>query len=75
MNNAILAMSNSRAEVGLDNLVQLVQEVMSNPRDIDYARTFAGRAADVNKIIQRFEDAFQTLYEGNNQLRNVIGED
>jgi hypothetical protein len=48
---------------------------MSNPRDIDNARTFTGRAADVNKIIQRFEDAFQTLYECNNQLRNVIGED
>jgi len=75
MNNAILAMSNSRSEVGLDNLVQLVQEVMSNPRDIDNARAFTGRAADVNKIIQRFEDAFQTLYECNNQLRNVIGED
>lgn len=75
MNKAIVAMSNSRAEVGLDNLVHLVQEVMSNPRDIDNARSFAGRAADVNKIIRRFEEAFQALYECNNQLRNVIGED
>ena len=75
MNKAIVALSNSRAEVGLDNLVQLVHEVMSNPRDIDNARMFAGRAADVNKIIRRFEDAFQALYECNNQLRNVIGED
>lgn len=74
MSNAIQAMSDSRAEVGLDNLVQLVQEVMSNPRDIDNARTFAGRAADVNKLIQRFEDVFKTLNECNNQLRSVTGE-
>jgi len=74
--NTLVADGNqSRDAVHWEQLQSLLQDVIRNPRDIDNARSFADKAADVNMVLQKYDALLQALVQCNNQLRNLIGED
>jgi len=75
MDNTIAGMARSRTEQHWDELMQLMQEVINSPRDIGYAMEFARKAADVEKVFQRYQGVLSTLAECNSLLRSLIGED
>lgn len=64
----------SRDAVRWEQLLLLVQDVIRNPRDIDTVRAFAGRANDLNMILQQYDASLQTLAQCNTQLHTLSGE-
>ena len=66
--------SQSREAVRWEQLQLLLQDVTRNPRDIDNARAFADRAADVNVILQKYDALLNGLAECNDRLRTLMGE-
>lgn len=74
--NTMVADGNqSREAVHWEQLQSLLQDVVSNPRDIDNARSFANKAADINMVFQKYDALLQALAQCNNQLRGLIGEE
>ena len=65
----------SREAVHWDQLQSLLQDVIRNPRDIDNARSFADKAADINMVFQKYDALLQALAQCNKQLRGLIGEE
>jgi pSer/pThr/pTyr-binding forkhead associated (FHA) protein len=75
MDSAIAGVARSRDEMDWGGLLQLIQDVISSPRDIGYATDFAKRAPDVDKILQRYQGVLNTLAECNSLLRGLIDEE
>jgi hypothetical protein len=53
----------------------LIQDTISNPRDIGNAMEFARQAVNVDKVFQRYQGVLNTLAECNSLLRSLIGEE
>jgi len=75
MNSTISGVARSRDEMDWNGLQNALQDVLGNPRDIGYATEFARRAADVDKVMQRYQGVLNTLAECNSLLRGLIGEE
>ena len=75
VNTMVIDGNQSRDIVHWEQLQTLLQDVIRNPRDIDNARSFAYKAADVNIVLQKYDALLQALEQCNNQLRRLIGED
>jgi pSer/pThr/pTyr-binding forkhead associated (FHA) protein len=75
MDSTIAGVARSRGEQKWDDLQQLLQDTISNPRDIGNAMELARRAVDVDKILQVYQGVLNTLAECNSLLRGLIGEE
>jgi pSer/pThr/pTyr-binding forkhead associated (FHA) protein len=75
MDNSIAGVARSRGEQKWDDLLRLLQDTISNPRDIGNAMELARRAVDVDKVLQVYQGVLNTLAECNSLLRGLIGEE
>ncbi len=75
MDSTIAGVARSREEQDWDGLLRLIQDTISNPRDIGNAMEFARRAVNVDKAFQRYQGVLNTLAECNSLLRSLIGEE
>jgi hypothetical protein len=58
----------------MDGLLQLLPEVIRNPRDIDNARAFADKAGAVNGLLQRYDETLKALHKYSDHLRALMGD-
>ena len=75
MDNTIAGVARSRDEQNWDDLLRLIQDTISKPRDIGNAMDLARRAVDVDKVLQVYQGVLNTLAECNSLLRGLIGEE
>ncbi len=75
MDNTIADVARSREQLAWAELMQLTEDVMNNPRDIEYLSKFARKAREVNKVFQIHQGVLNTLAECTSLLRSLIGED
>jgi predicted component of type VI protein secretion system len=75
MDNTIADVARSREALGWADLQQLMEDVMNNPRDIEYVTKVARKARELNKVLQLHQSVLNTLAECNSLLRSLIGED
>ncbi len=73
--NTIADGARSRDELGWSKLLQILQDVMSNPDHIVYVQKFAHRASDVNAVFKLYEGVLKTLDECDSLLSRLIGEE
>ncbi len=52
-----------------------MEDVMNNPRDIEYVTKLARKARELNKVFQIHQSVLNTLAECTSLLRSLIGED
>ncbi len=75
MDNTIADVARSREALAWADLSQLMEDVMNNPRDIEYVTKLARKARELNKIFQIHQNVLNTMYECNSLLRGLIGEE
>jgi len=75
MDNTIADVARSREALAWSDLSQLMEDVMNNPRDIEYVTKLARKARELNKIFQIHQNVLNTMYECNSLLRGLIGEE
>ena len=75
MDATIADVARSREALAWSELSQLMEEVMNNPRDIEYVTRLARKARELNKLFQIHQNVLNTMYECNSLLRGLIGED
>ena len=75
MDSTIADVARNREVLAWAELSQLMQDVIENPRDIEYVVKLARKARELNKIIQIYQNVVQTMAECNSLLRSMIGED
>ncbi len=75
MDNTIADVARSREALAWADLAQLMEDVMNNPRDIEYVTKLARKARELNKIFQIHQNVLNTMYECNSLLRGLIGEE
>jgi pSer/pThr/pTyr-binding forkhead associated (FHA) protein len=75
MDNTIADVARSREQLAWAELVQLMEDVMNNPRDIEYVTKLARKARELNKVFQIHQSVLNTLAECTSLLRSLIGED
>ncbi len=75
MDNTIADVARSREALAWAELIQLMEDVMSNPRDIEYVTKLARKARELNKVFQLHQNVLNTMAECNSLLRSMIGED
>jgi len=75
MDNTIAGVARSREQLAWAELTQLLEDVMNNPRDIEYATKLTRKARELNKIFQIHQNVLNTLAECTSLLRSMIGED
>jgi pSer/pThr/pTyr-binding forkhead associated (FHA) protein len=75
MDNTIAGVARSREQLAWAELTQLLEDVMNNPRDIEYATKLTRKARELNKIFQIHQSVLNTLAECTSLLRSMIGED
>jgi pSer/pThr/pTyr-binding forkhead associated (FHA) protein len=75
MDSTIAGVARSRGEQSWDDLQRLLQDTISNPRDIGNAMELARRAVEVDKVLQVYQGVLSTLAECNSLLRGLIGEE
>ena len=75
MDNTIADVARSREALAWADLSQLMEDVMNNPRDIEYVTKLARKARELNKIFQIHQNVLNTMYECNSLLRSLIGEE
>ncbi|MFL5626525.1 MAG: FHA domain-containing protein [Ktedonobacteraceae bacterium] len=73
LQDTITGMTTERDEAGMDGLLQLLPEVIRNPRDIDNARAFADKASAVNRLLQRYDEALKALHACSDHLQGLMG--
>ena len=66
-------MTTERDEAGMDGLLQLLPEVIRNPRDIDNARASADKASAVNRLLQRYDETLKALQTCSDHLQGLMG--
>ncbi len=74
MDNTIADVARSREALAWAELLQLMEDVMSNPRDIEYVTKLARKARELNKVFQLHQNVLNTMAECNSLLRSMIGE-
>ena len=65
----------SREALAWAELLQLMEDVMNNPRDIEYVTKLARKARDLNKVFLIHQNVLNTLAECNSLLRSMNGEE
>ena len=75
MDNTIADVARSREALAWTDLLQLMEDVMNNPRDIEYVTKMARKARELNKVFQIHQSVLNTMAECNSLLRSLIGED
>ncbi len=75
MDNTIADVARSREALSWAELLQLMEDVMSNPRDIEYVTKLARKARELNKVFQIHQNVLNTMAECNSLLRSMIGEE
>lgn len=75
MDNTIADVARSRESLAWADLIQLMEDVMSNPRDIEYVTRLARRARELNKVFQIHQSVLNAMAECNSLLRGLVGED
>ncbi len=75
MDNTIADVARSRESLAWAELLQLIEDVTNNPRDIEYASKLTRRARDLNKVFQIHQNVLNTMAECNSLLRSMIGEE
>lgn len=74
MDNTIADVARSREALAWAELLQLMEDVMNNPRDIEYVTKLARKARELNKVFQLHQNVLNTMAECNSLLRSMIGE-
>jgi predicted protein tyrosine phosphatase len=75
MDKTIADVARSREQLAWADLIQLMEDVMNNPRDIEYVTKLARKARELNKVFQIHQSVLNTLAECTSLLRGLIGED
>jgi chromosome segregation ATPase len=75
MDSTIADVARSREALAWTDLIQLMEDVMNNPRDIDYISKLGRKARELNKVFQLHQNVLNTLAECNSLLRSLIGDD
>jgi pSer/pThr/pTyr-binding forkhead associated (FHA) protein len=75
MDNTIADVARSREQLEWAELNQLMEDVMNNPRDIEYVTKLARKARELNKVFQIHQNVLSTLAECTSLLRSLLGED
>jgi pSer/pThr/pTyr-binding forkhead associated (FHA) protein len=75
LENTIADVARSREALAWAELLQLMDDVMNNPRDIEYVTKLARKARELNKVFQIHQSVLNTMAECNNQLRSLIGDE
>lgn len=75
MDNTIADVARSREALAWSELSQLMEDVMNNPRDIEYVTKLARKARELNKIFLIHQNVLNTMAECNSLLRGLIGEE
>jgi pSer/pThr/pTyr-binding forkhead associated (FHA) protein len=75
MDNTIADVARSREQLAWTELLQLMEDVMNNPRDIEYVTKLARKARELNKVFQIHQNVLNVLAECTSLLRSLIGED
>ncbi|MBV9615905.1 MAG: FHA domain-containing protein [Ktedonobacteraceae bacterium] len=75
MDNTIADVARTREALAWADLLQLMEDVMNNPRDIEYVTKLARKARELNKVFQLHQSVLNTMAECNSLLRSMIGED
>src|SRR5213078_3573000 len=75
MDNTIADVARSREALAWAELLQLMEDVMNNPRDIEYVTQLARKARELNKVFQLHQNVLNTLAECTSLLRSLVGED
>ncbi len=74
MDTTIADVARSREQLAWAELLQLMEDVMNNPRDIEYVTKLARKARELNKVFQIHQSVLNTLAECTSLLRSMIGE-
>jgi len=74
MDTTIAEVARSREQLAWAELLQLMEDVMNNPRDIEYVTKLARKARELNKVFQIHQNVLNTLAECTSLLRSMIGE-
>lgn len=74
MDNTIADVARSREQLAWAELLQLMEDVMNNPRDIEYVTKLARKARELNKVFQIHQNVLNTLAECTSLLRSMIGD-
>ena len=75
MDNTIADVARSREQLAWAELMQLMEDVMNNPRDIEYVTKLARKARELNKVFQIHQNVLSTLAECTSLLRSLLGEE
>jgi len=75
MDATIADVARGREALGWSELLQLMEDVMNNPRDIEYVTKLARKARELNKVFQIQQNVLNTMAECNSLLRSIIGEE
>jgi len=75
MDTTIADVARSREALAWAELLQLMEDVMTNPRDIEYVTKLARKARELNKVFQIHQNVLNTMAECNSLLRSMIGDD
>ena len=75
MDSTIADVARSREALAWTDLIQLMEDVMNNPSDIDYISKLGRKARELNKVFQLHQNVLNTLAECNSLLRSLIGDD
>jgi pSer/pThr/pTyr-binding forkhead associated (FHA) protein len=75
MDSTIADVARSREALAWADLLQLMEDVMNNPRDIEYVTKLARKARELNKVFQIHQNVLNAMAECNSLLRGLIGEE
>ena len=75
MDKTIADVARTREQLAWTELLQLMEDVMNNPRDIEYVLKLARKARELNKVFQIHQNVLSTLAECTSLLRSLVGED
>ncbi len=72
MDNTIADVARTREALAWADLLQLMEDVMNNPRDIEYVTKLARKARELNKVFQLHQSVLNTMAECNSLLRSMV---
>jgi pSer/pThr/pTyr-binding forkhead associated (FHA) protein len=75
MDNTIADVARNREQLAWTELLQLMEDVQNNPRDIEYVTKLARKARELNKVFQIHQNVLNTLAECTSLLRSLLGEE
>ncbi len=75
MDSTIADVARNREQLAWTELLQLMEDVQNNPRDIEYVTKLARKARELNKVFQIHQNVLNTLAECTSLLRSLLGEE